>query len=220
MKINMLIIEDHPAIIAGYKSILDFNSRGYDIHITVAHDCESAYKIITNPHPTTFFDIVFLDVILPPYHLKKIDSGEVLGSLIKSYMPTSKLVLLTSYTQAFILYKIFKELNPDGLLVKSDFTPEELLIAFNAILDGERYHTETVTKSLKELLKNDGYIDSHNRQIISLLTQGVKTKNMPAHLGLSISAIDKRKSIIKSYFGIEKGTDEDIIKAARKNGFI
>jgi hypothetical protein len=43
---------------------------------------------------------------------------------------------------------------------------------------------------------------------------------MPAYLGLSISAIDKRKAVIKSFFGIDKGSDEDIIKAAKKSGFV
>jgi hypothetical protein len=39
-------------------------------------------------------------------------------------------------------------------------------------------------------------------------------------LNLSISAINKRKAILKQIFGIDKGTDEDILKEARKQGYI
>jgi two-component system, NarL family, response regulator NreC len=39
-------------------------------------------------------------------------------------------------------------------------------------------------------------------------------------LHLSNSAVEKRKVIIKEYFGIDKGTDEDIIREARKQGLI
>lgn len=64
------------------------------------------------------------------------------------------------------------------------------------------------------------YLDTTNRRIISLLAKGIKTKNLPIHLNLSISAIDKRKAQIKEIFNIEKGTDEDILREAKKNDFI
>ena len=63
-------------------------------------------------------------------------------------------------------------------------------------------------------------MDNYNRQIIILLSQGVKTKNLPDLLYLSKSAIDKRKAIIKQLLGIDKGNDEDILKEARKQGLI
>lgn len=220
MKVRLLIIEDHPAMIAGYKSILAFNKCGFDIDITTTDSCSSAYKILTNPSPLIDFDVIFLDVILPPDEEHKIFSGEDLALVARKYLPLSKIIMLTSHTEAFVLYSIVKKISPEGLLVKSDFSPEELLIAFEEIFKGATYQSATVRKSIRDMLKSSTYFDSYNRKIISLLSQGIKTKNMPNHLGLSISAIDKRKSVIKSFFGIEKGTDEDIIRAARKNGFV
>jgi len=63
-------------------------------------------------------------------------------------------------------------------------------------------------------------MDNYNRQILLLLSQGVKTKSIPDLLNLSISAINKRKAILKQIFGIDKGTDEDILKEARKQGYL
>jgi hypothetical protein len=35
-----------------------------------------------------------------------------------------------------------------------------------------------------------------------------------------MSAIDKRKAQIKDFFCVQKGTDEDIIREAKKHGFV
>ena len=60
MELQVLMVDDHPPIIEGYKSILLFNSFGYVINTTAAHSCEAAFTIITevkNP-----FDVVFLEL--------------------------------------------------------------------------------------------------------------------------------------------------------------
>ena len=73
---------------------------------------------------------------------------------------------------------------------------------------------------MKELLSKKAYLDNFNRQIITLLAQGIKTKSLPNHKNLSISSIEKRKVQIKDYLSIEKGTDEDIIREAKRLGLI
>ncbi|HEX8562267.1 MAG TPA: response regulator [Flavobacterium sp.] len=215
---KLLIVDDHPAMIEGYKSILSLNQDGDFFEISIAHDCASAYRIIVQQGAC--FEMALLDVILPPSDDFKISSGLDLARLIRKNHPLCKLVFLTSHTEAFVLYTIVKEVQPEGLLVKSDFTAEEFLEALTAIDKDETYRSATVTKGIQEILRKDTYLDTYNRQIISLLAQGVKTKNLPRYLNLSISAIDKRKVQIKDYFGIEKGGDEDILTAAKKSGFI
>jgi DNA-binding NarL/FixJ family response regulator len=53
-----------------------------------------------------------------------------------------------------------------------------------------------------------------------MLSKGIKTKTIQEQLHLSKSAVDKRKVAIKSYLGIDKGNDEDILREARKRGLI
>ncbi len=219
MKLKILMIDDHPSMIEGYKIILSFNTLGFEIETTSAFSCESAYEIITSTKKATF-DLVFLDYSLPPYEKMHINSGEDLALLVKTHMPDAKIVMLTSHTEALILYNILRNIEPAGLLVKSDFSADELISAFDIIMKGEIYHSVTVKHHMKELLSKKGYLDNFNRQIITLLSQGIKTKSLPNHLNLSISSIEKRKVQIKDYLSIEKGTDEDIIKEAKKQGLI
>jgi len=223
MQINslqILIVDDHAPIIEGYKSILSYNLSGIPLVITEANDCKSAYKIILNTVDSILFDIVFIDVTLPAFVEKNIHSGEDLVPIIRQNLPNAKIVILTSHTESLVLYRIFENCKPNGFLVKSDFTAEEFLIAFDAIVNGENYYSKTIHKLDNEVNKNKKILDYYNQQILLLLSQGIKTKNLHEHLHLSVSAIDKRKVAIKIFFGVEKGTDEDILREARKQGFI
>ncbi|HLA56458.1 MAG TPA: response regulator [Flavobacterium sp.] len=220
MTVKILMIDDHPSQIEGYKVILGYNKENLRIETTPCFSCEAAYKIITGNTPETVFDIIFLDSTLPPYPEKKIHSGEDLAPLIKKHMPESKIVIITSHSETFLLYNIVKKIAPAGLLVKSDFDANDLLDAFEIIMNGENYHSETVIGSVRQLLSKEAYLDSFNRQIITLLSQGVRTKNLPDYLHISLSAVEKRKAQVKDYLCIDKGTDEDIVREARKLGFI
>lgn len=214
------MIDDHPSMIEGYKSILSFNDLDYDLNVTPAYNCESAYHLITDIQSKPAYDVVFIDLSLPPFLEQNIKSGQDLASLVRLYMPSSKIVILTSHIEAFVLYKIHREIEPEGFLVKSDFTADELLTAFHQIVTGNKYKSRTVQQNIKDLMANDFLLDENYQQIITLLAQGIKTKNMPEYINITLSAIDKRKAHIKEFFNIEKGSDEDIIKEAKKRGLI
>ena len=220
MTTKILMIDDHPLQIEGYKSVLSFNAQNLQLQVTAAFNCESAYNIITASTNLPEFDLVFLDRNLPPYKEKNIYSGDDLAQLIKIHHPKAKIVVLTSHSEPLMLYNIFKKVAPAGLLVKSDFDGEELLVAFDKILSGETYQSEIVKKTIKLFLEKEMFLDAIDRQILGFITNGTKTVNMPSLLNLSLSAIEKRKAKIKIYFGIDRGRDEDIIKAAKAEGFI
>lgn len=214
------MIDDHPSMIEGYKSILSFNDLDYEIQVTPAYNCERAYHLITDIQSKAAYDVVFIDLSLPPFPEQNLHSGHDLATLVRMYMPSSKIIILTSHIEAFLLYKIHREIEPEGFLVKSDFTAEELLNAFNKIVAGNKYRSRTVQQNITDLMANDFLLDEHYQQIITLLAQGIKTKNMPEYINITLSAIDKRKAHIKEFFNIEKGSDEDIIKEAKKRGLI
>jgi PleD family two-component response regulator len=48
-KSNILIVDDHPFIIQGYKNaITRYNPNNHEFY-NGSQDCESAYNVITNP---------------------------------------------------------------------------------------------------------------------------------------------------------------------------
>lgn len=218
--ISIFIVDDHPSMIEGYKSILSFNDLGYQINITPAYNCETAYKIMEASEDIYEFDMIFLDLSLPPYVEKQINCGQDLAVFAKKKYPLAKILILTSHAEAFVLYDIKKKIVPDGLLVKSDFTADEFLKAFEIILNNGTYFSKTVQENIAELLSSNTFLDHYNRQIITLLASGIQSKNLPNYIDLSMSSIDKRKVVIKDFFRIKNATDEDIIREAKRLGFV
>jgi len=210
------MVDDHPSMLEGYKIILSYNTMGYDIETTTAYNCEDAFSVLMSEK----FDLVFLDYSLPPFEKENISSGIDLAKIVRKNAPKTKIVILTSHSESIILYDITNAIKPEGLLVKSDFSAEELLIAFEKIVNGGIYKSVTVSQNLNELLSNIGYLDDYNRKIITLLSQGIKTKNIPNYINLSMSAVEKRKIQIRDYFGIKKGNDEDILREAKRTGLL
>lgn len=218
--LHILMIDDHPSMIEGYKSILSYNELGYEIKVTPAYDSKSAYNILNRDANLEKFDLIFIDLSLPPYEEKEIKTGEDLAKIAKVRFPNAKIAIITSHAEAFILFNIQKYINPDGLLVKSDFTADDFLIAFETMLNDKKYYSKTVKEGIKDLIASKKFIDEINREIIILLSKGVKSKNLPNHINLSMSAIDKRKTQIRDILKVKQGNDEDIIREAKKLGFI
>ncbi|WP_162126922.1 response regulator [Flavobacterium phycosphaerae] len=151
MEVKVLMVDDHPPIIEGYKAILSFNRYGYDVKTVSAFNCEMAYAVISTT--SIPFDLVMLDITLPPFPERNLHSGEDLVALIRKHLPNSKIIILTSHSESLLLLKILREHNPNGLLVKSDFQAEELLMAFDTIVRGENYHSSTIRNLKKKCLK-------------------------------------------------------------------
>ena len=220
MAVSVLLIDDHPLLLQGYKLILNNNDLEFSTTITTASNCKTAYDLITNSLKEVTYDIIFLDVTLPAYPEMKIYNGDDLVPLARKKFPKAKIVIITSHTEAVILLKIIENCNPDGFLLKNDVSPEEFIMAFNAILNGTIYYSETVKKHQLSFNKDNKLLDNYNTQILLLLSQGMHNKNIQEHLHLSKSAVDKRKVQIKRLLNIDKGNDQDIIKEAKKRGLI
>jgi len=219
-KTNILIADDHPFIIEGYKNtIAGYHPSEFEFNIVEANDCKSVYEILTKPNVIRF-DVAFFDISMPPYKEKSILSGEDLAKLMKEVLPSCKIILLTMHTESLKINNIIKTINPNGLVIKNDLTFDELLKAFGKILNGENYYSQTVIKFVSQHATENTEINEVDRQILYHLSRGIKTKNIPLHTSLSLSTIEKRKVYMKNIFKIKDGGDEDLIDEARKRGFI
>ena len=124
------------------------------------------------------------------------------------------------YNESLRIHNILKTLNPEGLLIKSDLTSSELSNAFLNILESPPYYSSTVNNFLRQTITADIFVDEKNRKILHLLSQGVKTKNLAEHVGLSLSAVEKRKKQLKELFSVDDGQDETLLREARNKGFL
>ncbi|MFI1744678.1 response regulator [Thalassobellus sediminis] len=221
--INVLIIEDHPLIVSAYENALKLiskkNSR-LEFEIDVATNCDIAYKKIKEASNTKKAYFIFLDIKLPPSKNGKIISGEDLGVKIKMLLPNAKIIVATTYNDNYRINSIFKSINPDGLLIKNDLCPKELVNAIESVIGNTPYYSKSVVQLMRKQVSNDLVIDELDRKILYELSRGTKMNELPEIVTLSISAIEKRKRTLKELFNLDKKDDRGLIKIAEEKGFI
>lgn len=220
MVLKILMIDDHQMMIEGYKATLSINTNKYTIQTTDVNSCEQAFQVITNPLNASVFDIVFLDYSLPAFPEQKLFNGEDIAVLIRKHWPTTKIIMLTAHFDSIKLFNIVRKIAPEGLLVKSDFQPPELLIAFETVLNGGTYYSPIVHEKTKERLFEKGLLDDTDREIIKLINEGLQIKSIATKINISDDTVKKRKSKIKDILGIEKGSDEAILKECKILGLL
>jgi DNA-binding NarL/FixJ family response regulator len=219
IKSNILIVDDHPFIIQGYKNaITRYSPNKFEFSISEAKDCESAYNVVTDSDAVPF-DIAFLDISMPSYEEKGIYSGEDLAKLILEKMPNCKIILLTMFTEFLKIKTILKNINPHGLVIKNDLTFDELLFAFDKVIKNEQYYSESVLKML-DSEDQTVEIDLFDKQILFHLSKGTKTKDIPQYIPISFNAIEVRKLNLKVLLKVTEGSDIDLVREARNIGLL
>ncbi|MFS4483677.1 response regulator [Hyunsoonleella sp. 2307UL5-6] len=221
-KIKILMIDDHPIIIEGYQNTLQFTKKEHqELSIDIANNCDEALnymnKSVKNSLP---YDLLFVDISLPPSEDGSMSSGEDLAEYARKVLPKAKIIILTMFNESFRIHNIIKNIDPEGFLIKSDLTSSELASAFQAVLNNPPFYSGTVNSFIRKSITSDIVIDDKNRKILYLLSQGIKTKNLASHLDISLSAVEKRKKQLKEIFEIDNGQDESLLDAARDKGFI
>jgi DNA-binding NarL/FixJ family response regulator len=218
-KNNILIVDDHPFIIQGYKNaITRYKPDRNEYSFTEAKDCESAYHVIMDTDAVAY-DIAFLDISMPSYEEKSIYSGEDLAKLILEVMPNCKIILLTMFTEFFKIKTIIQNVNPCGLVIKNDLTFDELLFAFDKVMKNGQYYSQSVLKML-ESHDNNIEIDLFDKQILFHLSKGTKAMDMPQYIPISLNAIEVRKLNLKELLEIPGGSDIDLVRMARDKGLL
>ena len=220
IKNNILIVDDHPFIIQGYKNaITRYNPNEYEFFIEQAKDCKSAYEIITNPE-TKAFDIAFLDISMPAYEEKGMFSGEDLAKLLNKYMPNCKIILLTMYTELLKIKNIIDAINPHGLVIKNDLTFDELLFGFDKVINNEIYYSQSIQKMMDLDQSETIEIDLFDKQILFHLSKGTKTKEITQYIPISLEAIEKRKLSLKKRLDLKEESDIELVREAKKRGLL
>lgn len=218
IKLNILIVDDHPFIIEGYKNaITRYKPKEYEFIIDQAHDCKSTYDLLENEN-TPQFDIAFLDISMPAYEEKDLFSGEDLAKLILKKMPHCKIILLTMYTELLKIKTIIRTIIPNGLIIKNDLTFDELLFAFDKVIKNEKYYSQSVVKMLNQSVHNSIEIDEFDKQILFHLSKGTEVYDMPQYIPISLNEIERRRISLKELLKVKSGTDDDLVKEAKSKG--
>ena len=221
--IKVLLIEDEPLTIDAYKLALNKTASFYEnlkFHIDSANNCDKALLKLKRTEANECFDIVFLDMRIPPSKDGNVLCGEDLGIKIRNTYENIKIIVSTSYNDAFRISSILKSINPDGFLVKGDLSSTLLIESIKAVVSSATYYSQTVLQILRKQATNDFIVDSIDRKMLHELSNGTKMNELPQVLPLSIAALERRKRLLRDIFNVVGKGDRDLLIAARERGFI
>ncbi len=224
-KRNVLIVEDHPLIIYGYKKSLEqlASENECDFNIEEAQNSDDALAIINKyTGGKTSLDMAFLDIRIPPSRNGLILSGEDLGIKIKELLPETKIIISTTFSNPYRIHNIMVNIDPMALLIKSDLTPDELFKVIPNVIDNIPYYTKTVLQILRKTASSNIILNDIDRRLLYELSIGTMTKDLPEILNLSLGGIERRKRQLRIKFNIEgtRNNDKELLLVAKKIGFI
>lgn len=219
--LKILMVDDHPIILEGYKKILlDNRSADLGMKIDTANSCEEANSKLETSFSGRNYDIVFLDIGLPPSRNGEFLSGEDIGKKIRKISPNTKLAVLTMFVENLRLLTIFKNLKPEAFMVKSDVSSSEFLEAFDCLLQRRTYSSQTVQDLMRKQIVNDYDITKTDREILLHLSRGLKSKDIPKVVPLSLASVEKRKKFMREIFEVEDTRDITLLNRAKELGFL
>lgn len=217
---NILLVDDHPMTVEGFmNALLKVNFFKEKANFTKIHNCKDGYEtIIKLSKSLKSFDLAILDQGLPGYAEQLLESGSDLALSIRQYMPDCKIIMITAHTEVIVIYDILQKVNPDGLVIKNDISPNNLQLIVTEVMQGNQYQSPMVKNCIQEIWKKELMFDDYNRQILSYLSKGFKVKDLDEVVSLGDSAIQKRVIQMKNAFNV---TDSNgLVKEAMKQGFI
>jgi DNA-binding NarL/FixJ family response regulator len=218
---NILIVDDHPMNVDSYKSLLNEIEANKNANYFLKYDCKEAYQLLQHlKHTNESIHYAFIDVNLPPYEEMKIRSGADLAIEIRKGFPECKIVIISMYKEPLWVNQILKSVNPEGFVAKSDINYISFPQIFHALERKQVYFSKSIEESQKVMNQKNIDWDEYDSKILQLISEGIKTNQLPNYIPLSLSAIEKRKANIKKQLVFDSGTDKQLVEVARKLGFI
>jgi two-component system, NarL family, response regulator NreC len=198
-KIKVLICDDHAMFREGIKAIVGAHPQ-FKI-VGEASEGYQAVNLAANLHP----DVVLMDISMPG--LKGFEATR----RIHRRQPNVSIVILTIYEDDSLVARCL-EAGAVGYVLK-DTAPEQLIYAIEAASRGERYLSPRVLRGVvsayliggKVRTKYESLTD-REREILTLLAEGLPFKDVAERLNLSVKTVDAHKVNLMRKLGIHDRT--------------
>ena len=210
--IRILIIDDHPLVIDGIRTMLKDESY---LHIVAS--VKSAKDALAYLDNNTLPDVILLDINLPD------TDGLRLCEIIREKSKSVKIIGLTYINEAGIITQMIKK-GANGYLLKS-MEREELIDAINKVIDGSVYLSKAANEKILEQLqhydlpqKDIPVLTHREKEILQLLSEGMTSNEIAGRLFLSNYTIDTHRKNMLQKFNVHN--TQSLINAVRKLGVL
>jgi DNA-binding NarL/FixJ family response regulator len=211
---NILIVDDHTLMRNGLEAMLESEPH-YEV-VGVAADGMSAIRAVSELLP----DIVMMDLTLPR------TSGIDAIVQIKRKHPHVKIIALTFHKEDKYIHATL-EAGADAYVLKDD-SRDELFSALANVVSGKSYLSPSIVDKVMAGYISGGNVSSsepsweiltrREREVIKLIAEGKRTKEIATYLSLSPKTIEKHRTNLMRKLDLHNVSEVTVY--AIKNGFV
>jgi DNA-binding NarL/FixJ family response regulator len=216
LKKTILIVDDHPLVREGLKSILK-PAAEYEV-VGQAGNAHDGIQMVKNLKP----DLVLLDLGLPD------KSGLELSREIRNISPSTRILIVSMHSKVDYIVKAFQA-GATGYMTKESAT-ERLLQGIEQVLNGEYFMDGSVShRVVEKLMKTPekemkitdaGYetLTSREQEIMVLLAEGNSAKECAAKLFISPKTVENHRTNIMNKLGLHSTLE--LVRYAARLGLV
>lgn len=205
-KIKVLIVDDHPMVLEGMRSML---AQITFVHITGT--ASNAYEAIEK------IKIILPDIVITDINMPEI-SGIELTVKIKAEFSSVKVIAMSTFKERSYISQMIQS-GASGYLVKSA-CKEEIEEAILSVYEGKLYMSLDINlhPDEKQDIGNTPVISSREKEVLALIADGLTNPQIAAKLFISMHTVDSHRKNLLTKFGINNTAS--LIKLAAKHGFV
>ncbi len=189
---KILIVDDHPIFREGMRALL---ARMWELEIIgEAANGQHAVELARQLEP----DIILMDLKMP------VLNGLEATRIIKQHQPAIKIIALTAI-RTYDHVEASLAAGANGYVLKDDSTVC-LMNAIDSILNGQLYLSPGVSGTEHSSFEGDSWktisadswdqLTASEREIIKLVAEGYKNREIASYLSLSINTVEKHRSCL------------------------
>lgn len=205
-KIKVLIVDDHPMVLEGMRSMLA-EINFVSISGTAVNAYEAIQQIKASPP-----DILITDINMPEI------SGIELTAKVKKEFPEVKVIAMSTFKERSYISQMIQS-GASGYLVKSA-SKEEIEEAILSVHEGKLYMSLDINLSAdeKQNIGKAPVISSREKEVLELIADGLTNPQIAAKLFISMHTVDSHRKNLLTKFGINNTAS--LIKLAAKYNMI
>lgn len=218
---KVLIAEDHQsANLSIQKTLEEIGIRQID-YVYYCDDALQKIKIgLKNDQP---YDLLITDLYFEKdEQVQSIPDGIALIEACRIVQPDLRVLVFSAENRAGIIEMLFARQQVDAFVRKARNDSKELLLAINTISENRRYLPRHLSQLFNQ--KNAHAFTEYDVTIITLLSQGMRQKDIPAYLQehnirpSGMSSIEKRLNHIRD--SLEFTKNEQLVAFCKDMGII
>ncbi|KAA6440622.1 response regulator transcription factor [Dyadobacter flavalbus] len=205
MSVKILIVDDHPMVLEGLKSLLS-DSEEIAVVGTVSNAIDAIAFLKNNE-----VDIAFLDINLPDIN------GIELCKKIKEQFPDVKTLALSTFSERAYVSRMIQN-GASGYLIKSSGR-EEILEAIRQVRAGGYFMNVNFDQNASvPVPKTIPFLTRREKEVLLLIAEGMTNPQIAEQLFISVTTVNSHRQNLLMKF--EVSNTASLIKLAAGQGLI